>query len=239
VAQAAVEESRARINMARGALERAEAALVEPAANGADSSACCVPILAPVDGVVLSVDVISARPVAAGARLAAIGDPSRIEIVADLLSADAVRLAPGAPATVERWGGDEPLAAVLRRIEPTARTVVSTLGIEEQRVDAIFDLDTDAGVAARLGDGFAVFLRVVEWQADDVLQVPLGATFRDAEGWAVFVVRDGVAQLRPVTLGRRNARMSEVLAGLAAGERVVTHPSDDLADGARVAERQP
>jgi HlyD family secretion protein len=237
VADATVEAASARIDMARGALDRAEAALVEPGTSDLAEGACCVPLLAPVDGVVLGVDVISARPVSAGTRLATVGDPRDIEIVADVLSSDAVRLAPGAQALVERWGGDAPLMARLRQIEPTARTDVSALGIEEQRVDVLFDLTSAPADHAGLGDGFSVFLRIIEWQADDALQVPISATFRDADDWAVFVVENDVARHRVVLLGRRAARTVQVLDGLAPGEIVVTHPSDALGDGTRVIKR--
>jgi HlyD family secretion protein len=237
VADATVDAATARIDMAQGALSRAQAALVEPDIAGPDAGGCCVPLVAPADGVVLGVDVISARPVSAGTRLATIGNPGDLEIVADLLSADAVRLAPGATAIVERWGGAEPLTARLRRIEPKARTAVSALGIEEQRVDALFDLTSPAAQRTGLGDGFAVFLRIVEWQTADTLQVPLSATFRDGEDWAVFVVEDGVARQRAVTLGRSGARVVQVTGGLQAGDLVVTHPSDDLADGKAIVER--
>jgi HlyD family secretion protein len=239
VAEAAVAEAEARIEMARGTLARAEAALFAPEgapqADGPD--ACCVRIRAPADGVVLSVDVVSERPVVAGERLLSIGDPADLEIVADLLSSDAVRLAPGAEARVERWGGPEPLAARLERIEPAARTVVSALGIEEQRVDAVFSLVSPPRDRTGLGDGFSVFLRVVEWRTADALRLPLSAAFRSGDGWAVFVAEDGVARTRAVTLGRRNARFAEVVSGLAPGEAVVTHPSDEVVEGAPLADR--
>jgi HlyD family secretion protein len=134
-----------------------------------------------VDGRVLSVPVVSERPVLPGATLATIGAPGDLEIVADLLSSDAVRLAPGAPAIVERWGGPEPLEARLVRIEPSARTKVSALGIEEQRVDAVFEIVSPPEAPQGLGDGFSVFLRIVEWQTDDAVQVPLSALWRSGE----------------------------------------------------------
>lgn len=131
VADAKVDVASARIDMAHGALDRARAALIEPDMTETDDPACCVPLLAPTDGATLAVDVVSAQLVTAGARLATIGDPQNLEIIADLLSSDAVRLAPGARTIVERWGGDAPLVAQLRRIEPKARTDISALGIEE------------------------------------------------------------------------------------------------------------
>jgi HlyD family secretion protein len=238
VAESAVASAQARIDMAEGTLERARAALSGPDEAGEAAETCCVRITAPADGVVLSVDVVSERPVAAGERLLTVGDPEDLEIVADLLSSDAVRLAPGAEARVERWGGPETLSAELRRIDPAARTVVSALGIEEQRVDAVFDLTSPPAARAGLGEGFSVFLRIVEWREADALRLPLSAAFRRGEDWAVFVVEDGIAQEVPVELGRRNARMAAVLSGLAAGDVVVTHPSDAVQDGAAVTARE-
>ncbi|PKP75874.1 MAG: RND transporter [Alphaproteobacteria bacterium HGW-Alphaproteobacteria-6] len=237
IATTAVENARARVSMAASGLARAEAAMIEPDDAAFAAASCCVTLTAPVDGVVLDVDTISARPVAAGARLATVGDPADLEIVAELLSADAVRLPAGAEAIIERWGGEPALAARLTRIEPVARTKVSALGIEEQRVDALFDITSPPEARAGLGDGFSVYLRIIEWQGDRVLQVPLSATFRSGAAWSVFVVENDRAVRRTVTLGRRNDRFAEVRDGLAEGEIVVTHPGDAVVDAIPVTER--
>lgn len=236
VAEATVTAARARSAMAQGVLERAEAALMAPSL-GATPSSCCVDLTAPADGVVLSIATISEHPVQPGAPLVSIGDPTDLEIVADLLSADAVRIGPGTRAIVERWGGPDALEAVLTRIEPAAQTRVSALGIEEQRVDAIFRIVTPADQRPGLGHGFAVFLRIVEWETPQALQLPLGALFRRDEAWAVYVVENGRAREQPVTLGQRNARMAEVLTGVSEGAQIITHPSDAVTDGAAVVDR--
>jgi HlyD family secretion protein len=237
VAEAAVAAGRSRVAMSEGSLERAEATLARPEGAGAEDTNCCVVLRAPSDGVVLSIATISEHPVQAGAPLVSVGDPSELEIVADLLSSDAVRIGPGTRAIVERWGGPEPLDAVLTRIEPAAETRVSALGIEEQRVDAIFAIETPPEARAGLGHGFAVFLRIVDWESDDTLLVPIGALFRRDRDWAVFAVEDGVARERIVTVGQRGARVAEILDGLTEGDRIVTHPSDAVADGVAVVDR--
>lgn len=237
VANAAIEAAQARIEMADGAIERTRATLLQPASAETSVDGCCIEVMAPSDGVVLSVAAVSERPVTIGTPLLSIGDPNELELVADILSNDAVRLRPGALAYVERWGGTDVLEAKLDRIDPKARTKVSALGIEEQRVDAYFNLITPADKRPNLGDGFSVFLRIVEWRADDALQIPLSAAFRSGDDWAVFVALNGLAEKRAVTLGRRNDRMIEVLGGLETGERVVTHPSDDLSAGVSLVER--
>ncbi|WGW03324.1 efflux RND transporter periplasmic adaptor subunit [Tropicibacter oceani] len=232
VAQAARNTAISSRAKAQSTLDRARAALIGPETARNTPDSCCVQITAPADGVVLSIDQISERPVTAGQRLLTIGDPSDLEIVADPLSRDAVRIPASAMARVTRWGGDTVLEARLRQIDPVAHTEVSALGIEEQRVEAIFDFLSPAAQRPGLGDGYALRLEVIEWQAPDVLAVPLGALFRQGGDWAVFVDDGGLARLRTVTLGRRNDMMAEVLSGLSEGEQVVSHPGDMVIDGA-------
>ncbi|MEJ6395922.1 HlyD family efflux transporter periplasmic adaptor subunit [Gymnodinialimonas sp. 2305UL16-5] len=237
IANAGVAAAQSRIAMAQGTLERSEAALLGPGSNGMDED-CCVDLVAPADGVVLSIATISEHPVLPGAPLLAIGDPGDLEIVADLLSTDAVRLGAGTPAIVERWGGPSALNATLVEIEPVGQTQVSALGIEEQRVDVVFDIDTPSEDRPGLGHGYSVFMRVVEWESDSALQVPLGALFRQGDEWALFVVEGNIAMERRVTLGRRGDRTAEILDGLSPGDLIVTHPSDAVVDGTRVIDRE-
>ncbi len=140
--EAALAEAEARLEMHRQELARARADLIEPVITGEagfDPNACCVAITAPVDGTLLAVHHESEQVVQAGTPLIEIGDPADLEIVVDLLSTDAVKVAPGADATIEAWGGDEILTARVRRVDPAGFTKISALGIEEQRVDVILD----------------------------------------------------------------------------------------------------
>lgn len=231
-AEAGAEAAASRRRMAEGALDRAKAALTDPQMTGT----CCRAILSPIDGVVLRVDEASRRPVVAGTPLLAVGDPLDLEIAADLLSSDAVRLPPDAPARVLRWGG-APLEARLRRVDPVASTEISALGIEEQRVDAVFDLLAPPEARPGLAHGYGAVLEIELWRADDALILPLSAAFRQEDGWAVFVETEGAARLRPVTLGRIGETAAEVLEGLSEGERVVLHPNDAIADGVAIVPR--
>jgi HlyD family secretion protein len=238
VRAAALDAARSNLALAEGSLARARAALIEPSdIASAERDDCCIHLRAPIDGTVLDVPVVSERPVSPGTTLVTLGAPGDLEIVADLLSSDAVRLAPGAPALVDRWGGPDSLDARLLRIDPSARTKISALGIEEQRVDAVFEIVSPPEAREGLGDGFAVFLRVVEWQASDAVRVPLSALWRDGTAWAVFVVENGAAVTRAVEVGRTNAREAEVLSGLEPGQVVITHPSDAIATGTTIVDR--
>ncbi|MEL6913167.1 MAG: HlyD family efflux transporter periplasmic adaptor subunit [Pseudomonadota bacterium] len=236
LAQSGAASAEARLAMARASQERARAALDDPG-EATGVFACCVQLFAPSDGMVLSQSDVSARPVVAGETLLSIGDPAALEVVVNLLSADATRLQEGALATLERWGGDGVLEARLRRIEPTARTVVSALGIEEQRVDALLDITTSGPGQAGLGHGFSVYARIEEWRTDDALLVPLSAAFRDGAQWYVFQALEGIAIKQPVELGRHDGRLAVVKEGLGSGAQVITHPPDTLVEGSAISER--
>jgi HlyD family secretion protein len=166
-----------------------------------------------------------------------LGDPTDLEVVADVLSRDAVQISPGNPVRLRRWGGDAPLAGRVRLVEPSGFTKLSALGVEEQRVNVIIDLIDPPQRRQQLGDGFRVDCEVVVWQSDDVLKVPTSSLFRLDEDWRVFVVEDQVARLRHVEIGKNNGRQAEVLSGLREGERVITHPGDAVEDGVLIAER--
>jgi HlyD family secretion protein len=191
-----------------------------------------------VSGSVLRIVAESEQVVQAGTPLIEIGDPADLEIAVDFLSRDAVRIPPAAPARIESWGGETVLNARVRRVEPTAFTKVSALGIEEQRVRTILDFTDPPVQWRRLGHGYRVVARVEISRQDDVPLVPLGALFRSGERWAVFVVQDGRAQLRPIEIAQRNQRFARVVEGLREGDRVVLHPSDRIRDGTAVTERQ-
>ena len=132
----------------------------------------------------------------------------------DLLSAEAVRVRAGQRVLIEAWGGEQPLDGVVRRVEPFGFMKVSALGIEEQRVNVIIDLTEPRERWERLGHGYRVEPRIVLWESDAVLRIPLSALFRQGEGWAVFVVENGRAVLRAVGVGRQNGLEAEITSGL-------------------------
>lgn len=241
-ALAAHEAARSELVLARATLARAEAVLVVPdlspdPANGA-AGECCLRLLAPHSGTVLEVTSQSAGLVQAGAPLLSIGDLADLEIEADLLSADAVRVSPGAPAVVDRWGGEGVLEARVRRVDPAAFTRVSALGIEEQRVRVRLDILTPPEERSGLGDRYRVHVRIVVWSAEDVVQVPISALFRQGGDWTVYREVEGRAVATRVETGRRTETEAQVLSGLSPGDRVVAFPGDRISEGVRLAARE-
>jgi HlyD family secretion protein len=212
---------------------RLRTAAPEPAASQEQ-----VVLHAPITGVVLKRMRESEGIVQAGTPLVELGDPDQLEIVADFLSTDAVRIRPGDAVAIERWGGTGEVRGKVRRIEPSGYMKISALGVEEQRVNVIIDFEDPSAAWERLGDGYRVEVRVVIWQAQDVLKVPTSSLFRHGEAWAVFAVEEGRARLRAVEVGQRNGEEAQILSGLSAGETVVVHPSDTLQEGTRLTIRQ-
>lgn len=239
VADAVREASEAKLISVRAAeqvaiaeLRRARAQLL---AAGRESGGDSVLVESPVDGVVLQVLQESETVVAAGAPLLVIGDPSNIEVVAELLSQDAVRLAPDAEAQLENWGGI-PLAARVVKIEPAARTKVSALGIEEQRTNVILRFLEPPPAVLRRHD-FRVDARIVAEQ-EEALRVPLAALVREGADWVIYAVRGARAERTVVgvrRLGEGYAALEETGTGLQPGARVVLYPSKAVIAGGRLA----
>lgn len=231
------------------ALERAAASSVEAASFEVESARAVLAVAsgqrgdiehpelevrAPIDGVVLGRYRCCEGSVAAGDPILELGRLDDLEIQVDLLSMDAVRLRPGMAVRITGWGG-EPLAGSVRRIEPAGFTRISALGVDEQRVPVIVDFDAAVDPAALgLGSGFRVDVEFLVWQAEEILQLPTGALFREAGQWTVFVVEKGRATSRRVEVGRRSGLVTQVVGGLEQGERVIVHPGERVANGVRV-----
>jgi HlyD family secretion protein len=235
--EAALASARAQLDFRRNMRASLAARLMDPSvATPSKDPACCVRVLAPASGRVLKIIQDSEAVVLPGAPLVDIGDPGDLEVVADLLSTEAVQLKVGAPVRIDGWGGPSVRGKVVR-VDPAGFLKVSALGIEEQRVRVTIDLTDPPELWSRLGHDYRVVVHATIWSADNVLTVPVSALFRRGEDWAVYAVEDGRARLTPVKIGHRNNRRVEVLEGLSEGRQVVLHPSDRIQHGIRVAER--
>lgn len=234
--RAELEASRASVRMARFELEAAQTALRY---TGGERKAASdhIEVKAPVDGVVLTVQREDEGAVTAAMPVLTIGDQHALEVMVEVLSADAVRIRPGMEARLERWGGPAPLLARVRTVEPSAFTKISALGVEEQRVRVIADLVSPPQDWANLGDAYRVETRFVLWRSEDALRLPHSCLFRAGQDWEVFTVRDGRARRRTVKVGQRGTQYAQLLGGVNEGEVVILYPDDRLSDGGRVQAR--
>ena len=226
-ARAGVRTAQARTKAAQASITEGRAA-VDAFTLGAERT---TPVLAPASGRVLSITQQSERTIAAGRPLMAIGDPLHIEAVVDVLSVDAAKIQPGMCLLIRNWGGDTPLEARVRLIEPVVFTKISALGIEEQRVTVIAD---QVGAPWPLGDGDRIQARILLWQQNAVLKLPGSSIFRVGNDWRVLVAENGRVKERTVMIGQRNRDDVQIVSGLREGEQVIRFPSRQVRDGARI-----
>lgn len=226
------------VQIAEFELEQARAALLRtrPRSPGEESPPR-LEVRCPIHGQVLRVFQESATVVTPGTRLVEVGDPADLEIEIDVLSSDAVKITTGAKVWLEHWGGDSPLLAEVRLVEPAAFTKISALGVEEQRVWVIANFIDPRDKRPTLGDAYRVEARIVTWERPEVLKIPAGALFRWGDEFAVFTVADGRAKRTTVRSGHSNGLETEILEGLDEGATVILYPSDRIRDGIRVSER--
>ncbi len=214
-------------------------AIIEPAPWGGlpatDSGQATVVqsavVSAPATGRVLRVLEESERVVTSGTPLLELSNTAKLEVVVDVLTTDAVKIRPGTQVLIEGWGGERPLEARVRLVEPAGFVKVSALGIEEHRVNVIVDFVDPTGT---LGDGYRVEARFVIWEGEGVLKIPANALFRQGDGWSVFVAEKGRARRRAVDVGHRGGFEVEITSGIVEGESVILHPSNQLEEGVRI-----
>jgi len=250
------------VEVAKAALKRIEdAGTPKPGKPGTEAGDDPEPrdgvieVRSPIAGRVLRVLQEHEGVMQLGTALVELADLSALEVVVDVLTTDAVQIRPGDPVILRDWGGRDPLSGRVRLIEPSAFTKVSALGVEEQRVNVIIDLDKSADTQhaprrpgaheptleagdsplSSLGDGYRVEVSIIVWEGDDVLLLPVSALFRADQGWAVWKVVDGHARLQAVEIGQREGLKVEIVDGLAVADQVVVHPSDAVVDGIAIA----
>lgn len=229
VANQRLESVQAALSSAAAALDGAKARLL--GASTADEEVAPVDVRAPAAGRVVRVPDESERVVVAGSPILELAGAGGLEVVLDVLSEDAVQVESGDELVISGWGGEGVLRGAVRTVTRVGYTVVSALGVEEQRVDVIADLHH---VPSTLGTGYRVSGEVVVWRNADVLTAPTSALFRAGDAWRTFVVEGGRARLRDVVLGQRNEHAVEVREGLSEGDRVIVFPPEGVEDGASV-----
>ena len=234
-ANANLESSRFAAESARYALAEVQNALDHFAAKNEVIDGERVIIHSPIEGHILAIYQESKGMVNAGQLLMDIGNAHSLEVVVEVLSADAVKIHPGMSVTFNRWGGEQPLTGQVQIIEPVGFTKVSALGVEEQRVKVIVDITSPTEQWIRLGDGYRVDTQFILWQGKNILQIPENTLFRHNKGWTVFVLdKENRAELRPVKVGKRNGLFAQVIENLNEGEIIITYPDDKIDDGSAI-----
>jgi HlyD family secretion protein len=214
-AQTSAETAEASCRAARASVDQARAA-VELSSRRADQ----LVIRAPFDGIVADLSVELGEyttPSPPGMPIPPVLDlidPGSIYVSAPMDEVDSARIAPGQPVrvTIDAWPGRS-FPGRVSRIAPYV------LDREEQNRTVEIEVTLDEPNAVRLLPGTSADVEVILQVREDVLRVPTPALL---EGGKVLVVKDGKLEERTVRTGLRNWDWTEVLEGLAPGDRVVT-----------------
>ena len=238
-AKADLNSAKSALKVAKFELEGAKIALARFDSSSSQSTSKPFRLVSPIDGQVLRVFHEDASVVAPGMALLELGDPLDLEIVIDVLSTDSVQIRPGDKVFIEHWGGESPLEAVVRLVEPSAFLEISALGVKEKRVNVIADFVATACDRETLGDGFRIEARiVVSSTSEESIKVASGALFREGDDWFVYRVASRTAQKCKVQRGERNGLETEIKSGLSAGDYVILHPTDKIRHGVAVKQNE-
>jgi HlyD family secretion protein len=244
-ARASLDQAKAGISMRQADLANARTRLI----NFSDQDTIskiedntqkdAIPLLAPISGRILRILQESETTLPVGKPILEIGDIANdLEIVAELLSTDAVKVSVGNRVIIRNWGGSKDLNGIVERVDPWGFTKFSALGVEEQRVHTVIRFKDAPDLRKTLGHGFRVETQIVIWENNNALIVPSSALFRDKGNWVVFAVENGVAVLKTVEIDHNNGVQAQVLSGLTKDDEVILFPSSGLNDGIRVAKRR-
>jgi RND family efflux transporter MFP subunit len=194
---------------------------------GEGGTGAATELKAPAEGIVAQVLVNRGQIVPAGREAAQLAPRDALAVAVGFESEDVPRLAEGQRVVIAPVSASATQAPVRAKLSRLHRTVDPST----QLVQGLIQLpDPPAWIAS----GMKVDVRAVVRQAPDAVRVPrLALVERDGRP-GVFVIEQGHARFRALTLGIEGDDCVEVREGLAAGEVVATTGRSSLADGMAV-----
>jgi HlyD family secretion protein len=205
-------------------LERARAAL-----DAAEHDLALARIESPIDGVVLKKYDQGDSTLNAGKPLLLLGNTAEMEVVADVLTQDALRLKTGGKVIMDSASGRRKISGSVKTIEPAGFTKLSSLGVEQQRVKVIVSLKEQQ---KDLGVGYRLQARFITGSKENALTVPRFSVLQAQDrSYYVFTVQDGHLQRQPVKLGLQSDLTLEITEGLSETDTIVAKPDGSMTEG--------
>ncbi|MCR5650771.1 MAG: efflux RND transporter periplasmic adaptor subunit [Lachnospiraceae bacterium] len=181
-------------------------------------------IRAGFDGVVTKISVEEGSDVSVGQEIIQIQSLADTAVVCYVNKYDIINLEEGQTASSHIKNKD--YACHVSRIEKKTSDDGTTPGI---RVELKIDEPDDAIIL-----GIESKTKVRTALVSDTLLIPTDALCSEDERDYVFIIKDGKAEKRFVTVGAKNDEFAEILDGLQAGETVGWDESSELTDGQKV-----
>ncbi|MGE5474666.1 MAG: efflux RND transporter periplasmic adaptor subunit [Ignavibacteriales bacterium] len=189
-------------------------------------------IKAPIDGIVLEKYIDVDSPLTAGTAVFLIGDVKRLELEANILADDSSKVKIGNE--VEITGkplGDIVLNGRVSKIAPSAKTITSTLGVNQKRVPVTIQFTNGQSI---LKPGYTVDIKIITADKKKTLIVLDGSVFDYKGRTCVLAVVNGKTVIRQVKTGLENDQFIEILEGLKEGDCVLLKPDNTIKEGMKV-----
>lgn len=225
-AELALKDARYQLKIAKQNMEQAKLQQQDAGKNLGKIS-----VVSGISGVILNKFVDENCAVQPGTPLFEVGDTRSACVRVDVLAEDAVKVRIGQKALISgEVAGSRVIEGEVSYMAPKAETKMSSLGVEQQRVEVRIRFD-HAELTQK--PGYDVEISIVT-QSRNALQVSVDSVF-DSEGKdSVFIVMDGRLKIRNITTGLENGRFMEVAKGLAEGDYVVASLKNSLKPGQKV-----
>ena len=182
-------------------------------------------VRAPVDGFIGTLSVQNRSVVPANAALMTLVDLSRLEVELEV---------------PETYVSDMGLGMTAEIVLPsgTATGKLSALSPEVVRNQVLARVRFDGAQPTGLRQSQRLTARLLIEEKPNVLMVPRGPFVENEGGRFAYVVEDGVAVRRPITVGATSISAVEILSGLKPGDKVVIAGTDTFKNAARVSINQ-
>lgn len=192
-------------------------------------------IVAGCDGVIKSLPGEERSMIQSGQVVAIINSFQEPIIETDVLTSIEPYLTVGAPVvlTQKLRNQDYNYSGTISEIYGFATQRTSALGLDEYRVRVKVKVDPEQDIS--LKSGYAFNLQFTLYEGSDQLLVPLNTLFNFDHQNYVFVITNGRAEKRPVTVKYRSSAQAVISEGLQEGDKIITNvDSEEIYEGLKV-----
>jgi HlyD family secretion protein len=189
-------------------------------------------ICAPVTGVVLEILIEKNMPAFPSTAAFVIGSTDDLELEAEILADDANKIKIGNEVEISgKPVGDMVLKGEVIKIAPIAKTVTSSLGVNQKRVPVTIEMQDSKGL---IRPGYDLDVKIITVVKNGVIKVPDSSVFDYMGDSHVFIVDNGKAALRAVKKGIESGDFIEINEGLNEGDTILVKPGNDIKEGVRI-----
>ena len=194
--------------------------------KGAEAQLSYSRITSPIDGVVTDRPLYEGDLATANQPILTVMNTSRLIAKSHIAQAEAAALKVGNPAELKIAGLDEHLKGRVSLVSPALDPGSTTIEVwvEASKPDPA------------LRPGMTVEVSMTAKTEKNALVVPTPAVFKNSEGaeYVLLAASDGHAHVKIVQIGVRNAEVSQITSGIAAGDPVISSGGYALPDNTQI-----